>query len=137
MRNQIVFISVRNFDNIACNAMTIIHIRSINKLFFFSFNNCSYNTSNTFFQNCIVKLYFHFFFRIYRTNDEVAKCKKYINFRVKSKRNHNKNKFLFINETIKQNIQQFLKFSQITKRKKRNIEFIKITTTIFSFLQID
>ena len=48
-----------------------------------------------------------------------------MNFRVKSKRNHNKNKFLFINETIKQNIQQFLKFFQIenkTKKTKHRIQ---------------
>ena len=36
MRNQIVFISIRNFDNIVCNAMTIIHIRSIRFVFFVS-----------------------------------------------------------------------------------------------------
>ena len=42
--------------------------------------------------------------------------------RVKSKRNHNKDKFLFIDKTIKQNI-QILKFFQIEKeRKRRNIE---------------
>ena len=35
----------------------------------------------------------------------------------------------------KQNIQQFLKFFQITKRKRRDIEFIKTTTT-FMFFQI-
>ena len=42
-----------------------------------------------------------------------------MSFRVKSKRNHNKNKFLLISETIKQNIQQFLKFFQIENRAKK------------------
>ena len=42
--------------------------------------------------------------------------------RVKSRRNHNKDKFLLIDETIKQSI-QILKLFQIEKeREKRNIE---------------